>query len=169
MGRLAEERPGQPGVLSGVMMDHHFAEIEARFARDGTHAQPADLADAALLDDAAQDCEDLAQRFPCRAGDVGQSGDDVAGLGQVVGKTAQNLFGAQVEVEVPSFVQLGRHLVEAVLLGRDNGGFGGRGPGWRGRFLLLFTAGEQGQRRCGGGGYDTRRGHHGYSLVVPFA
>src|SRR5208282_4134127 len=159
---LAAKVPEEARASARVVMQDQLGVVEVRFARDGTHADAADVFDAALLDEVRDNGKDAVEVLAVIGLDVGYRVKEAAPSADLPGNASEPLLGAEVEVQVAARVEFGGDLGEA-------GAFGGGRHGWGGclrlgrRGLLLFAAGdgEEGEQDEGQNGANRGEAFHG--------
>src|SRR6516162_177674 len=116
------------------MMEHDLGMIAVGFPGDRTHAEAADVFDAAILDDVCDHVERLAKNGAFTWAEVGNAVSHAAIVRDFGRKRPKPLFGAEVNVKLSAGVELFGDQLETVWLG---GGFRGL---LRSRSLTGFVA-----------------------------
>ena len=102
-------------------MQHRFAAIKAFLDRQRTHAEAADLFDAAVMHQVRHDIECLADVFAVVTFYIRQTVDQVSPARDFPRQSLEHLLGAQVQIKTAAGIEPGRHLIEAVLFGGNAG------------------------------------------------
>ena len=138
MRLLAGELPEEAGAFAGIMMQQRLVADTALLDFHRTQAHAADVLNAAVLDQAGDDVEGLVDVGGVIRLEAGHGGECLPPVADLGGKAVEPLRGAEIQIKIAAWIELGGDFVEAGFFRRDNGGCiwcGDRLFG-RGRFLF---------------------------------